>query len=332
MKFCITLLAATASFCYVNAQAPKSMNYQAIARNNAGAVVANQSVGLRFSIRDGSAGGTILYRETDTATTNQFGLFTTSIGAGVPVTGTFSAINWISGPKFLQVEIDISGGTSYIDMGTSQLLSVPYALAAESLSGNANVAPSQITSGGATNNQVLKWNGGNWVPSADNNTTYTAGNGLTLTGNTFAVNTSDFNVAPVIQYTHTSFDVSSTLNGVTLLTLTIDAPASGSVVLNAGYDLSCLTCANASATSSYSVFITNNPTALFTSLSNRNGGRIAGPENGNQANSPVTRGSVQQILPVTAGPNTFYLRAVLSTTSETVRISRPSLTAIYVRH
>ncbi len=90
--------------------------------------MSNQTVNVRFSIREGSASGSITYQETHSLTTNQFGLFTKAIGAGIPTQNTFSAINWSSGQKYLQVELDIAGGTNYTDMGTSQLLSVPFAL------------------------------------------------------------------------------------------------------------------------------------------------------------------------------------------------------------
>jgi hypothetical protein len=117
------------------AQAPQQMNYQAIARNASGNGLPNLPVGLRFTIRDGSITGTILYRETNTVTTNKFGLFTTAVGGGTPVNGTFSGINWGLGSKYLQVEMDITGGTNYVDMGATQLISVPYALYAQT-SGN----------------------------------------------------------------------------------------------------------------------------------------------------------------------------------------------------
>ncbi|MFN8286890.1 MAG: collagen-like protein [Chitinophagales bacterium] len=112
----------------VAAQAPQSFNYQAVARNAAGNVLQNQNVGLRFTIRDGSGTGTIVYQETQNKTTNQFGLFSAEVGNGTAVTGNFSGINWGSGAKYLQVEFDAAGGSSYTDMGAAQLLSVPYAL------------------------------------------------------------------------------------------------------------------------------------------------------------------------------------------------------------
>src|SRR6185295_18828259 len=96
-------------------------------------LIANQTISLRFSIHDGTADGTVVYSETQNATTNALGLFTVNIGQGTIVSGTFSEINWGSGSKFTQVELDVAGGTSFIDMGTQQLLSVPYALFAATI-------------------------------------------------------------------------------------------------------------------------------------------------------------------------------------------------------
>lgn len=103
-------------------------NYQGVARDNSGNIIANQAIGIRFTVRSGFANGTVVYQETQTSNTNQFGLFTTAIGTGNPVNGSIAAIEWGSDNHFLQVELDIQGGSNYSDMGTSQLLSVPYAL------------------------------------------------------------------------------------------------------------------------------------------------------------------------------------------------------------
>jgi len=102
--------------------------YQGVARDMDGNFIANQAVSLRFTIHDASAGGTIVYQETQTATTSSLGLFTANIGGGSIVSGSFSSIDWNNGAKFLQVELDTAGGTAYTDMGTQQMLSVPYAL------------------------------------------------------------------------------------------------------------------------------------------------------------------------------------------------------------
>ncbi|MBK7853067.1 MAG: hypothetical protein IPJ66_18605 [Bacteroidetes bacterium] len=60
--------------------------------------------------------------------TNSLGLFSANIGQGVVVSGTFATIDWESGAKFMQVEMDVTGGSSYVTMGTQQLMSVPFAL------------------------------------------------------------------------------------------------------------------------------------------------------------------------------------------------------------
>jgi microcystin-dependent protein len=109
-------------------QAPQAIPYQAAVRNSSGTLLTNQSVKFRFSIRSASASGTVVYQETQSATTNSLGLAVLNVGQGTAVTGTFSSIDWTGGTMFLQVEIDPAGGTSYTDMGTQQLMSVPYSL------------------------------------------------------------------------------------------------------------------------------------------------------------------------------------------------------------
>lgn len=116
---------------YANAQSPQSIPYQAVARDSFGTPIPNQHMSLQMSIRNGSSSGTVLYKETDSVTTDKLGMFTVNVGTGTVVTGTFSAINWSDSIKFLQVEIDPDGGTTYTNMGTSQLMSVPFALYAQ---------------------------------------------------------------------------------------------------------------------------------------------------------------------------------------------------------
>src|ERR1700723_1452425 len=91
---CFLILLA---FSFTRAQAPQSMNYQAIARDISGNVLPNKHISLRFTVDEGHQPGTPEYQETDTATTNQFGLFTCAIGQGAPVSGAFTGINWASG-------------------------------------------------------------------------------------------------------------------------------------------------------------------------------------------------------------------------------------------
>jgi hypothetical protein len=111
------------------AQSPQRINYQAVARDNAGDIIANQSVNFIIYIHDGSPSGTDVYHETHNVSTNQFGLVNLEIGGGTNVFGVFSSINWSSGDKYIEIQLDPTGtGTSFTTVGTPQLLSVPYAL------------------------------------------------------------------------------------------------------------------------------------------------------------------------------------------------------------
>ena len=80
------------------AQSPEKMSYQAVVRNTSDNLVTNQPVGMQISILQGSAGGTAVYVETQTPTTNTNGLVTIEIGSGTVVTGDFTTIDWTNGP------------------------------------------------------------------------------------------------------------------------------------------------------------------------------------------------------------------------------------------
>lgn len=112
-------------------QSPDEFNYQAVARDGSGAIIGNTNIAVRFSVRDATTGGTIVYQERQTTSTNQFGLFTCRVGTGTVLSGNIATVDWAGDNKFLQVEFDPTGGTSYINMGTSQLVSVPYAKVAD---------------------------------------------------------------------------------------------------------------------------------------------------------------------------------------------------------
>jgi len=124
-----------------SAQVPQALNYQAVARDASGHLIASHAVGLKIIIHQTSSSGAIVYSEIFSPTTNQFGLFTVAIGTGTPVTGTFSSIAWSSGNYWMQVQLDASGGTTFVDMGTTQLLSVPYALYAASSGSGGTTGP-----------------------------------------------------------------------------------------------------------------------------------------------------------------------------------------------
>lgn len=120
--FCLTII--------IPAQSPQKLNYQAVVRDASGNPVSNTTVGVRLSILQGSSSGTAVCVEEFSPLTNDFGLIVLEPGSVNTV--EFHAIDWSAGPYFLKVEIDQTGGTSYTEMGTTQLLSVPYALHSES--------------------------------------------------------------------------------------------------------------------------------------------------------------------------------------------------------
>jgi hypothetical protein len=117
----------------VQAQPPQKFRYQAIARDDAGNPLANTSLKVRSGIHDLTQTGVLVYQETQTITTNTFGLFNLSIGGGSVTSGVFTAINWGTGSKYIEVEIDFGAG--YVSLGSSELLSIPYALYAPGVTG-----------------------------------------------------------------------------------------------------------------------------------------------------------------------------------------------------
>ena len=115
----------------VFAQSPEKMSYQAVIRDASNTLVTNQSVGMQISILQTTTTGTAVYTETQTVTTNTNGLVSLEIGMG-DTSDDFSAIDWKAGPYFIKTETDPTGGSSYTITGTSQLLSVPFAMYAKS--------------------------------------------------------------------------------------------------------------------------------------------------------------------------------------------------------
>jgi len=195
-KLSVTFLLSLAFLAYGIAQAPQQLNYQAVVRNASGnPLSSNTHVSVKFQIHSLSPTGAVIYTETDTAVTNQFGLITLAIGTN----GNLSQVGWGAGALYLEVDIDPAGGNNFADMGTSQLLSVPYALYAA----NGPVGPTGATGSmgepgttgpagptgltgpiGATGNSGVQGNTGATGPSGAGATGPTGSTGLT--GNTGA--------------------------------------------------------------------------------------------------------------------------------------------------
>jgi hypothetical protein len=134
MKKVYTILVALLLTASLWAQSPEKMSYQAVIRDAANELVISQPVGMQISILQGSASGTAVYVETQTPTTNANGLVSLEIGNGTVVSGDFSTIDWANGPYFIKTETEFdgsTGGITYTITGTSQLMSVPYALYAK---------------------------------------------------------------------------------------------------------------------------------------------------------------------------------------------------------
>ncbi len=171
MKTLITLLAIF-SFTSLFAQSPQLMTYQAVIRNASDALVTNSPVGVQISILQGSPTGVASYIETHVPTSNINGLVTFEIGNGNVVAGNFATINWANGPYFLKTETDPTGGTVYSISATTQLLSVPYALHAETATNvdDADSDPSNEIQNLSLNGTDLTISGSNTVtlPSGAN--------------------------------------------------------------------------------------------------------------------------------------------------------------------
>ena len=173
MKKSIALQRIICSFCLLLTvhvafgQTPQGMNYQTVIRDG-NTLLQNQSVQLKFSVLEDGAFPAV-YQETHAVATNDYGLVNLIIGQGTVNVGDFNAIDWGNHTYFLKVELD--NGTGFLDMGTTQFVSVPYSLFAKKAAEVENLSLDDLTdvnSPSPASGEVLKWNGTNWIPSQDN--------------------------------------------------------------------------------------------------------------------------------------------------------------------
>lgn len=141
--------------CAIQAQVPHRFTYQAVIRNALNQTLANQTIGMRISLLQGSVTGTAVYVETHSIMSNANGQVNLEVGGGTLISGSMAGINWSTGAYFIKTEMDPIGGTNYSIVGTNRLQSVPYSLYATT-SGNG-------VNNGTVNNQMLYWNGSAWV-------------------------------------------------------------------------------------------------------------------------------------------------------------------------
>ncbi len=132
MKFLAFILFGLIQLSTAVAQSPSTFQYQAIAQNAEGDLLSNANIGVRISILAGDANGMLIYSETHSVISDERGIFRLEVGGGNLLSGEFGAIQWGNADHFMKVDLDLNGGSDYAFFGTNQLLSVPYALHANS--------------------------------------------------------------------------------------------------------------------------------------------------------------------------------------------------------
>jgi hypothetical protein len=180
----------------IHAQTPQEINYQAIARNSTGQALANGThITLRFTIHNNLPNGTPIFSEIDSAIVNQFGLVNVQIGSK----NNLGGVSWAGGNKYLQVELDPTGHNNFTDMGTTQLVSVPYALYAETAGNGGATGPTGSTG-------AIGVTGATGATGAMGNTGATGPQGITgITGPTANVGTGNGSNAATLIYTTRGF-------------------------------------------------------------------------------------------------------------------------------
>jgi hypothetical protein len=210
-KILPTFVLAIASLIAAQAQAPKGINYQGVARDSEGKPIISKSIAVRISILKNAPTGEVEYSEKHMPQTNQFGLFTLVIGQGTADIGSFAFVSWAVGNKWLQIELDPEGRNSFQLAGSQQLMSVPYAFYSEysgnssgltagagisltngviSATGDGDTSPTNelITSASLTADKKLRITDAGGTKEVDfNSIANTDNQSLTLTGTTLAI-------------------------------------------------------------------------------------------------------------------------------------------------
>ena len=219
----------------VFAQSPEKISYQAVIRDANNKLLANQTVGMQISILQTTPTGTVVYTETHSADTNINGLVSLEIGTG-STSGTFSAIDWSAGPYFIKTETDPTGGSSYTITGTSQLMSVPFAMYAKTSGDGITAEQSDaIAANTIAITETVKTTGDQSIDGAKTFTNETTQNGGIKLGNDSKIRWSSDDV--YIAGTTAGDNLSFVLGGqerlnISQTSITADLPIVGNVTGN----------------------------------------------------------------------------------------------------
>ena len=153
---------------------PQKIDFQAVARDVTGSLVDNQDISVRLTILKQPLPGTVVYEEEHLARTDQYGHFVLPIGAGNATRESFRDVDWTKGPHFVKIELDTKGGADYAEMGTLELMTVPYAFYAKHAENvnDADADPQNEIQQLGLQGEVLSIQGGNSIqlpdPSSEN--------------------------------------------------------------------------------------------------------------------------------------------------------------------
>jgi hypothetical protein len=204
MKKLFLLLTFYAQLLIFLGQAPQSFNYQAVIRDSSNNIISNQDIGVQIAILQGNANGNSVYTETFSETTNDYGLINLQLGSGIS-TDDFNTISWENGPFFIETSIDVNGGSNYLLMGATQIMSVPYAIhsSTSTISLNDSVQdddadPNNELQALSLSNDTLYLSNGGFVDlssySQDSINVYSAGSGITIINNIISVESCNYNL------------------------------------------------------------------------------------------------------------------------------------------
>lgn len=262
-------------------QAPEGFKYQAVVRDAGNLILNNQTVGMRLTIQQGSIGGTTVYTETFATTTNAYGLVNVEIGTGTTV-DDFTTIDWATGPYFMETAVDFLGGTTWVVMGTSQLMSVPYALhakTAESITGA--ILETDPVFGASIANGITGMDTTNWNNKLDielDGSPINELQTLSISNDTIYLSNGGFTVLPPQNNNFMSMQGGTVNIGASMGQELLFIPVTFATAFNSTPNIVCTasTQAGAAITDSFNITVREVTTIGFTMIVNRVDGSVWG--------------------------------------------------------